>query len=71
MPLGTQHDEVGRLNYREGRWSLRLEGGGEWRLDLGLRTWWRARGLAGRRVQVRGTRDGFDLLHVVGLWPVE
>lgn len=71
MPLGSRHDETGRLNERDGRWSLRLDGGGVWRLDLGWRAWWRARSLVGRRVQVRGVRDGFDLLHVAAVARVD
>ena len=70
MPLGARHEEVRRLNERDGRWSLRVDGGGEWRLDLGLRAWWRARRLAGRRVRVEGVRDGVDLLHVSRVRPI-
>lgn len=64
MPRGTAHDETGWLNERDGRWSLRRDGGGEWRLDLGLLATIKARRLVGRRVRVRGVRDGFDLLAV-------
>lgn len=49
---------------RAGRWSLRLDDGGEWRLDLSPRARWRARGLAGQRVRISGVREGFDLLYV-------
>ena len=71
MPRGTTHVVVGRLANREGRWSLRVDGGGEWRLDLGWRQGRRARSLAGRRVHLDGIRDGFDLLHVTRLSPLE
>jgi hypothetical protein len=64
MPRGTRHEIVGRLREVEGRWSLRPEDGGEWRLDMGLLLSWRARRLAGRRVRIVATRDGFDLLAV-------
>lgn len=64
MPLGMTHDETGRLNERDGRYTLRRDGGGEWRLDLGLFAALKVRRLAGRRVRVRGVRDGFDLLAV-------
>lgn len=70
MPRGTRHELVGRLNEREGRWSLRPDGGGEWRLDFGLRAWWSARRLAGRRVKLRGVRDGYDLLAVTAIEPL-
>lgn len=64
MPQGTRHELVGRLREIDGRWSLRPDDGGEWRLDVGLRFSWRARRLAGGRVRVIGVRDGFDLLAV-------
>lgn len=64
MPLGTRHAGVGRLTLRNGRWSPRVEGGGEWGLDLGWRHGGRARALTDRRVEIDGVRDGFDLLQV-------
>lgn len=64
MPRGTRHEIVGRLREVEGRWSLRPDDGGEWRLDMGLLLLWRARRLAGHRVCIVGRRDGFDLLAV-------
>ena len=39
---------------------LRVDDGGEWRLDAPARAW----SLVGRRVTVTGTRDEFDLLAV-------
>lgn len=71
MPLGSTHFATGRLMHRNGRWTLRVDGGGEWRLDLGWRHGRRARILAERRVEIDGTRDGFDLLHVTRLSPYE
>ena len=64
MPRGTTHVETGRLRETEGRWTLRRDGGGEWRLDLGWRSGARLRAMQGGRVRVRGCRDGFDLLAV-------
>ena len=47
---------------RPGRWgySLELDGGGVWQLDVAGS----ARRYLGRRVTVEGTRSGFDLLDV-------
>lgn len=60
MPRGTAHELVGLL-LRDGRsLVLRVDDGGEWRLDAPGRAW----RLLGRRVRVTGTRDGFDLLAV-------
>ena len=60
MPRGTAHDLVGLL-LRDGRsLILRVDDGGEWRLDAPSG----AGSLVGRRVRVTGTRDGFDLLAV-------
>ncbi|WP_309547047.1 DUF5818 domain-containing protein [Sphingomonas sp. SUN039] len=39
---------------------LRVDGGGEWRLDMASRFY----KLIGRRVRVTGTRGDFDLLNV-------
>lgn len=70
MPRGKRHELVGRLREANGRWSLRPDDGGEWRLDVGLLLSWRARRLAGNRVRVIGVRDGFDLLAVERLTAV-
>ncbi len=53
-------DETG-LVLRDGfRVILRVEGGGEWQLDLRFR-----HGMPlGRRVRVKGTRSGFNLIDV-------
>ena len=64
MPRGTRHEETGRLNARDGWYSLRRDRGGTWRLDLGWRVERKARHLAGHRVRVVGFRDDFDLLAV-------
>lgn len=62
MPIGSHHDETGWLNDDRGELVLRRDGGGRWRLDVGLVLGWRARKLVGRRVKVEGTRIDFDLL---------
>lgn len=64
MPIGSHHVETGWLNDDGGQLVLRRDGGGRWRLDVGLWTSWRARRLLGKHVEVHGTRDGFDLLAV-------
>lgn len=60
MPRGARHVETGLL--RPGRWgySLQMEGGGVWQLDVAGS----ARRYLGRRVTVEGTRLGFDLIDV-------
>lgn len=60
MPLGTRQHVRGLL-LREGAWLIvAVDGGGRWRLDTVRRVdrW------LGRRVEVSGVRDGFDLLAV-------
>lgn len=64
MPIGTHHTETGWLNEHNGQLVLRVDGGGRWRLDVGLILSWQARRLLGKRVRVEGVRDGFDLLVV-------
>ena len=60
MPMGSEHDETGRL-LREGvDLILQRDDGGRWRLDVRRRD----AALLGRRVRVLGTRSGFDWLEV-------
>ncbi len=60
MPIGSEHDETGRL-LREGpSLILQRDDGGRWRLDLDPGD----RAMLGRRVRVHGTRSGFDGLAV-------
>ena len=60
LPRGTQHILVGLLVAdNRGRLTLRVDGGGEWRLDAGD-----AASFIGLRVRVEGMRSGFDLLDV-------
>ena len=62
MPIGSHHGESGWLNDDRGELVLRRDGGGRWRLDVGLVLGWQARKLVGRRVKVEGTRIDFDVL---------
>lgn len=62
LAIGSHHDETGWLNNGRGELVLRRDGGGRWRLDVGLVLGWRARKLVGRRVRVEGTRIDFDVL---------
>ena len=60
MPKGARHVETGIL--RPGRWgySLQMDCGGVWQLDVSGS----ARRYRGKRVTVEGTRSGFDLIDV-------
>lgn len=60
MPRGTRHELTGLLLRHGPTLILRVDGGGEWRLDAPTQ----ARRLVGRRMSVTGVRDGFDLLAV-------
>ena len=60
MPRGTRHELTGLLLRDGPTLFLRVDGGGEWRLDAPAHAWC----LVGRRVSVTGMRDGFDLLGV-------
>lgn len=64
MPRGARHIEIGIL--RPGRWgySLEMDGGGIWELDVTSSP----RKLMGQRVTVEGTRAGFNLLNVRRVW---
>ncbi|WP_255356005.1 DUF5818 domain-containing protein [Erythrobacter sp. AP23] len=66
MPRGARHIETGTL--RPGRWgySLEMDGGGVWQLDI-TRS---ARRYLGQRVTVEGVRSGFDLIDVHRIRPV-
>ncbi|WP_082441989.1 DUF5818 domain-containing protein [Sphingomonas sp. Leaf257] len=69
MRTGSHHTVTGWLNIDAGRLVLRPDGGGRWRLDVGLLTRWRCRHLIGKRVCVTGIRDEFDLLAVQAITP--
>lgn len=60
MPRGTHHLLTGLLLEGTIEPVLRVDDGGEWRLDLPGKY----RHLIGRRVVVEGPRAGFDLLDV-------
>lgn len=66
MPRGSRHIETGLLFERNHGIVLRRDDGGEWRLDAPRK----ARRLLGRRVRIDGVRDGFDLLAVTAIQPV-
>lgn len=61
MPIGTVHAETGLLLVQRGTLFLRRDDGGHWRLDDVPS---KARKWIGRRVNVEGERDGFDLLAI-------
>jgi len=65
MPRGTRHVETGIL--RPGKWgySLEVDGGGVWQLDIAGS----ARRYIGQRVTIEGIRSGFDLIDVHRVGP--
>jgi hypothetical protein len=60
MPIGSKHDETGRLLRERGWLILQRDDGGRWRLDADPR----AERMLGQRVRIEGIRSGFDLLDV-------
>lgn len=60
MPRGTTHNIDGLLLSGNFYPVLRVDGGGQWRLDLPAKF----RKLIGKRVRVEGTRSEFDMLDV-------
>lgn len=64
MPRGTVHLVEGTLDFDCYIYILKVDGGGQWQLDIGRSV----RSLIGKRVMVRGTRAGFDLLDVSKIW---
>jgi len=60
MPRGTRHELEGLLLAGHVYPVLRIDGGGQWRLDLPSRY----HKLIRRRVRVTGTRSEFDMLDV-------
>ncbi|MCB4860365.1 MAG: DUF5818 domain-containing protein [Sphingobium sp.] len=65
MPLGSHHQEAGLLLRGPRGLVLKLDDGGEWRLDAPRS----AEHHIGQRVHIEGTRDGFDLLAVERIAP--
>lgn len=61
MPRGTMHTVEGLLLGGAIYPVLRVDGGGQWRLDLPRAM----RRYIGRRVRVTGVRSGFDMLDVI------
>jgi hypothetical protein len=64
MPLGTFHTISGTLAWTPQGFTLFLDEGGYWALELGWRDFRRARGLLGERVEAEGVRIGFNVLEV-------
>jgi hypothetical protein len=65
VPIGSRHDETGRLRWERGALILLRDEGGRWRLEADRR----AQRFVGQRVRVIGTRDEFDLLSVAWIEP--
>ncbi|WP_394440577.1 DUF5818 domain-containing protein [Sphingobium naphthae] len=65
MPRGSQYELTGILLENGLYPVLRMEDGGEWRLDISGRH----HHLLGRRVRVSGTRSEFDMLDVKRIEP--
>ena len=65
MPRGSQHELTGILLGGELYPLLRVDDGGEWRLDVSGRY----HHLLGRRVRVSGTRSESDMLDVKRIEP--
>jgi hypothetical protein len=63
MPRGTHHQLEGLLRAGKVYPVLRIDGGGQWRLDLPSRY----HKLIGRRVRVPGRRSEFDMLDVTAV----
>jgi len=60
MPKGAQYIETGILHTNRHGYSLELDGGGTWQLDvLGSPDFY-----LGKRVTVEGVRSGFNLIDV-------
>lgn len=60
MPRGSHHVLTGVLRSGRDCLELHVDGGGYWFIDPP--SWGKARGLIGKRVIVRGTRAGFNLM---------
>lgn len=60
MPIGSRHSESGVLMQSANGLVLRRDAGGRWQLDAPRK----AKNLVGKRVTVKATRVGFDLLDV-------
>ncbi|MEC3950176.1 DUF5818 domain-containing protein [Sphingobium sp. HWE2-09] len=65
MARGSHHEETGILLEVGVYPVLRMDGGGQWRLDPSCRY----RHMVGQRVRVFGTRADFDVLDVKRIEP--
>ena len=66
MPRGTTHTIDGLLIPAIPYPVFRVDGGGEWRLDLPRRF----ASLIGKRARITGTRSDFDMLDVLEAEPL-
>lgn len=60
MPRGSRHILTGTLCWTQRGYALRMDDGGQWRLD----TMRPVRRYIDQRVTIEGIRSGFDLLDV-------
>ncbi|MDR2856362.1 MAG: DUF5818 domain-containing protein [Novosphingobium sp.] len=67
MPRGTRHVITGILRPGPLGYSLEMNDGGIWQLDVSGS----AHSYLGRKVRVEGTRAGFDLIDVHRIEPAE
>lgn len=65
MPRGTRHVETGILRFGTWGYSLEVDDGGVWQLDVTRSP----RRYLGQRVTVEGFRSGFDLIDVHRVGP--
>ena len=64
MPMGSFHEISGTLAWLPTGFTLFLDEGGYWALELGWRDFRRARKLLGVRIEAEGVRIGFNVLEV-------
>ncbi|KRA83124.1 DUF5818 domain-containing protein [Altererythrobacter sp. Root672] len=66
MAMGDKHIETGTLQLGHWGFSLALDDGGVWQLDMAV---WGARKYLGQRVTIEGFRSEFDLIDVYRIRP--
>lgn len=67
MAIGDRCVETGTLQLGHWGYSLVMDGGGVWQLDVAV---WGARKYLGQRVTIEGVRSDFDLIDVYRINPV-